>query len=89
MNQNWDIDRAGPRALHMDLFKKETNLATDDIEGAAPCCNRFKSTRSGNDPLNPVYTLSKVEVRPATPPKFIRDSMLVDDIDKAKPKENA
>ena len=36
MNQNWDIDRAGPRALHMDLYKVETNLMTSDIEGAGP-----------------------------------------------------
>ena len=36
MNQNWDIDRAGPRALHMDLYKVETNLTTNDIEGAGP-----------------------------------------------------
>ena len=61
MNQNWDIDRAGPRALHMNLYKAETNLATNDIEGANPQCNRFKSTRTTNDPLNPTYNLSKVE----------------------------
>ena len=51
--------------------------------------NKFKSTRVGNDPLNPNYNLSKVEMRPVTPPKFIRDQMVVDDIEKAKPKENA
>ena len=72
-NANWDIDRAGPRALHMDLFKAETNLTTTDIEGAQPQCNRFKSTRHGNDPLNPSYTLSHVEFRQPTPPKFMRD----------------
>ena len=38
--------------------------------------------------MNPSYNLSKVEQRPSTPPKFIRDSMAVDDIDRAKPKEN-
>lgn len=36
INANWDIERAGPRALHMDLYKAETNLATQDIEGAQP-----------------------------------------------------
>lgn len=30
-NQNWDIDRSGPRALHIGLYKQETNLKTDDI----------------------------------------------------------
>ena len=73
----------------MDLYKVETNLATGDIEGAQPNVNKFKSTRATNDPLNPNYNLSKVDVRPVTPPKFIRDNMQVDDIDKAKPRENA
>ena len=59
----------------MDLYKVETNLATGDIEGAQPNVNKFKSTRATNDPLNPNYNLSKVEVRPVTPPKFIRDNM--------------
>ena len=27
----WDIDRSGPRALHISLFKKETNLLTEDL----------------------------------------------------------
>jgi len=31
INANWDIDRSGPRALHIGLYKKETNLATNDI----------------------------------------------------------
>jgi len=36
--------------------------------------------------LNPNYQLPEVEVRPATPPKFIRDAMNIDDIDKTRPK---
>jgi len=35
-NSNWDIDRSGPRALHIGLYKEETNLKTGDIGGAAP-----------------------------------------------------
>ena len=42
--------------------------------------------RSG-DPLNPSYQLSKVEVQPVTPPKFIRDNLTNDDIEGAKPKK--
>jgi hypothetical protein len=38
--------------------------------------------------LNPSYTLSKVEVRQATPPKFIRDAMNIDDLEDARPKAN-
>ena len=70
----------------MGLYKQETNLATNDIQGAAPQIVKFQSTRQGNDPLNPNYNLSKVEVRPATPPKFIRDAMGIDDIERSKPK---
>jgi hypothetical protein len=29
-------------------------------------------------PLNPIYELPKVDLRPHTPPKFIRDSIQVD-----------
>jgi hypothetical protein len=36
--------------------------------------------------LNPQYKLSEVEYRPPTPPKFIRDQIVIDDIDGAKPK---
>ena len=85
INTNWDIDRSGPRALHIGLYKEETNLKTNDIGGAAPQIVKFQSTRQGNDPLNPVYNLSKVEMRPVTPPKFIRDAMEIDDIDKSRP----
>lgn len=46
---------------------------------------KFKSTRQGNDPLNPHYQLPKVEFRQVTPPKFIRDAMDIDDIDKTRP----
>ena len=86
VNTNWDIDRSGPRALHIGLYKNETNLKSDDIQGAAPQIVKFQSTRQGNDPLNPTYNLSKVEIRAATPPKFIRDAMGIDDIDKSRPK---
>lgn len=85
-NTNWDIDRSGPRALHIGLYKEETNLKTNDIGGAAPQVNKFISNRQTCDPLNPTYKLSHVEVRPVTPPKYIRDAMAIDDIDKAKPK---
>jgi hypothetical protein len=32
--------------------------------------------------------LSKVDVKPITPPKFIRDHMEIDDIEGARPKKN-
>lgn len=36
--------------------------------------------------MNPTYRIPEVEQRPATPPKFIRDAMAIDDIDKSRPK---
>ena len=41
----------------------------------------------GGDPLNPKYKLQTVEQRPITPPRFIRDSMVVD-IEGARPKKD-
>ena len=70
----------------MGLYKEETNLKTNDIKGANPQVVKFQTKRQAQNPLNPVYNLSKVEYRPVTPPKFIRDQMTVDDIDKARPK---
>lgn len=40
-----------------------------------------------NNPLNPSYKLSQVEIRPVTPPKFIRDHLKNDDIEGSKPKK--
>ena len=39
--------------------------------------------------MNPNYRLAEVEVRPATPPKFIRDAMAIDDIERCRPKADA
>lgn len=61
-------------------------MATSDIHGAAPQIVKFQSKRQGNDPLNPQYNIPQVEVRPATPPKFIRDAMNIDDIDRCRPR---
>lgn len=56
-NQNWDIARSGPAALHIGLNKPQYNL--ESVDG--PNCVKFTTTRLGGDPLNPSYKLSKVE----------------------------
>ena len=87
---NWDIDRSGPRALHIGLNKypgSDLNLNNNDIEGSRPKCVQFNSTRQYNDPLNPQYALPQVEMRPITPPKFVRDAIGHDDIEGSKPKK--
>ena len=48
---------------------------------------KFNSTRQNFDPLNPRYQLAKVEERPITPPKFLRDNIGHDDIEGSKPKK--
>jgi hypothetical protein len=57
---------------------------THDIDYAQPSSKEFKSTRTGQ-PMEPVYNLPKFEVRPFTPPKFIRDSIDASDIQGTKP----
>lgn len=71
--------------MHIGLNKPETNLNSKDVDGASPNCVKFKSIRNSGSPLNPQYNLSKVEQRPITPPKFIRDHMDVNDIEGARP----
>ena len=86
-NQNWDIDRSGPRALHLGLNKPEYNLTNDDLPKSKPQFQKFHTKRTVN-PLNPEYELPKTEVVPPEEPKFIRDNIANDDIDGAKPKKD-
>jgi hypothetical protein len=85
-NQNWDIDRSCPRALHIGLSKPEYNLSNSDIEKSKPQFQKFKTNRVVN-PMKPEYQLPKAEIIPVDPPKFIRDNINNDDIDGAKPKK--
>ena len=71
----------------LELNKPEYNLTNDDIAKTKPNFTKFSTTRAPSNPLNPVYKLPKVEYRPPTPPKFIRDQITNDDIDGAKPKK--
>ena len=58
-----------------------------DIEGAGPKCVQFTTYRVPSNPLEPVYELPAVELRPPTPPRFIRDHMDVSDIHGAQPRQ--
>jgi len=84
-NRNDDIQGSRPKKLHQPLEKAYYSLRNDDIIGAKPQCHKFVTTRSPVNPLNPVYKLPEVEVRVATPPKFIRDNINIKDIDGARP----
>ena len=69
------------------LNKPEYNLTNQDIAKSQPNYIKFQTTRLPSNPLNPVYKISEVEHRPATPPKFLRDQITNDDIDGAHPKQ--
>lgn len=86
-NKNWDIDRTGPRALHLGLNKPEYNLNNDDIPKSKPQFQKFHTNRIVN-PLNPAYELPKTELVQIEEPKFIRDNIANDDIEGAKPKKD-
>lgn len=77
---------AGPRQLHFGLNKAEYNLTNEDIEGTKPNCVKFKSLRQPSNPLNPQYKLQSFQFVPPPPPKFVRDTMLHDDVDGSHPK---
>jgi hypothetical protein len=85
-NNNFDIYGSGPRQLHVGLNKPEYNLSNLDIAKSWPKWNKFDTTRQASNPLNPVYKLTHVEYVKPDPPKFIRDSMTVNDLEGARPK---
>jgi hypothetical protein len=74
-----DVFGATSKTLHASLAKPEFANRTDDIEGAQPRRNQFKTTRHV-DPLVPSYSLPATEDRPPTPPKFMRDAYNTTDI---------
>ena len=84
INKVDDIEKSSPKILHYPLNKPEYNLYNKDIEKSSPDVNQFKSKRNTN-PLQPKYKLSKLEDFPQEPPKFIRDSMDISDIEGASP----
>lgn len=84
-NSTEDIERSSPKPLHQQLDRPEFNLTTKDIDKAFPSKVGFQSKRIGTNPLSPVYNLASFETRPFTPPKFIRDSINITDIDGTKP----
>jgi hypothetical protein len=72
------------------LTRDEYNLKNEDIYGTKP--NVMKDTirtKRTTNPLAPEYKLSEVEQRPITPPKFLKDNIMINDIDGARPKKQA
>ena len=86
INKVDDIERTNPKILHYPLNKPEYNLTNKDIEKSSPQLNYIKTKRCTN-PLEPKYNLPKVEDYPPEIPKFIRDSIDINDITGAKPQK--
>ncbi|OMJ92055.1 hypothetical protein SteCoe_5260 [Stentor coeruleus] len=86
INQTQDIEKAYPKQLHQKLRKPNLSLEISDIEGTKSRHLEFTTNRVVN-PLNPVYKLPSYETRAVTPPKFIRDTLMNDDIEGSKPKK--
>ena len=85
-NKNDDIEKSYPKKLHIKLKKPEYNLSNSDIEYSNPQCVNTKIKRHLN-PLQPKYQLPKGNPYPPYEPKFLKDSINVDDIEGAKPKK--
>jgi len=86
INKVDDIERTNPKILHYPLNKPEFNLTNKDIEKSSPQMKHLKTNRCTN-PLEPKYTLPKVEEYPPEQPKFIRDAIDIKDISGARPQK--
>ena len=86
INKVDDIERTNPKILHYPLNKPEYNLTNKDIEKSSPQMKQLKTNRCTN-PLEPKYTLPKVEEYPPEQPRFIRDAIDIKDISGARPQK--
>ena len=86
INKVDDIERTNPKILHYPLNRPEFNLTNKDIEKSSPQMKHLKTKRCTN-PLEPRYTLPKVEEYPPSQPKFIRDAIDIKDIQGARPQK--
>lgn len=80
-----DISGTKARWIHRSLRNKpDRTLNHDDIEGSKPKPKDFRTSRQV-DPLEPKYNLPSFKAPPAETPKFIRDTLNIDDISGTKP----
>lgn len=80
-----DIDGAQPRKTHQRSVPSNT-LSVSDIDGASvKIKDKFLQTKRHVDPLQPNYQLPSYTLSRPPEPKFLKDSMNVDDIEGTKP----
>ncbi|KDO25400.1 hypothetical protein SPRG_09342 [Saprolegnia parasitica CBS 223.65] len=77
-----DVSGSHSRQLHPSQWNKGANPQFQQlpIEGSSPSHTGFTTNRVVN-PLNPKYPLPYCEPAPIVPPRFLRDSYQVDDIE--------
>ncbi len=87
-NSTADIAGATPSGNYSHLRNSfHTLLEIDDIEGTrARVTEKMHLTKRRVNPLEPHYPLPSAITEPEPPPKFLRDSMSVQDIDGAQVK---
>jgi hypothetical protein len=79
-----DIPMSRSRSLTRDRNSRDLSLYLDDIEGTRHSIrDRMMRTNRHINPLNPEYTLPAFMPTDIPPPKFIRDTLDVRDIDGA------
>lgn len=82
-----DISGATPKPLTHSRNCPDNTLRIDDIDGTRRTIkDRMMRTNRHVDPLDPVYPLPSFTPAENYVPKFIKDSINVDDIEGAKPK---
>ena len=84
INKVDDIERTNSKILHYKLDKPEYNLSNADIEKSKPNLGNLHTNRCTN-PLEPKYKLPHVDKYPPEQPRFLRDTMNIQDIAGARP----
>lgn len=88
INKTDDIEMASPSTL-IPKCERYPNYFNNnkDIEKSCPRKNGFTTNRVPTNPLDPIYNLPVIKEDEYEIPKFIRDSIQVDDIDGARPRK--
>ena len=76
------------KSFSTTLKKPFFSLMTSDIDQAQPNAMGFRTSRFGHNPLNPNYNLPSFTRPPATPPKFLRDTLDLSDLNQKFPRLN-
>ena len=83
---NSDVDGAKPMKMHRERNVPNKSLRVDDIDGAqAKIRDRMLLTQRNVNPMEPNYKLPTAHAAAPVEPRFLRDTLNIDDIEKARP----